>query len=188
MPLPIAETMRKALRATVDRLERPARTIDDTVTRTTGLRMAPDTGAAARAPGLIVGAVAGALGVWGGFSLLTTFASIGLITAGANGALMTLRVAAGLTLSAAMAVGGAAGLAGDTRGAPVLWSAIWGLLIVGFAGIGVQLVLQLPQTGFAYLAAAIAGEIGVFLRVMVLPLVALALLWLRAPERKTPAS
>ena len=85
-PLPIAETMREALHAAVDRLERPARTIDDTVSRTTGLRLAPDTGAAARAAGLIVGVVAGVLGVWGGFSLLTAFASIGLITAGANGA------------------------------------------------------------------------------------------------------
>jgi serine/threonine protein kinase len=186
-PLPIAGAVRKALRAAVDRLERPARTIDDTVTRTTGLRMAPDTKASTRVAGLIVGAVAGALGVWGGFSLLTMFASVGLITAGANGAVMTLRVAAGMTLSAAMAVGGAAGLAGDTRGAPVLWSAIWGLLIAGLAGIGVQLVMQLPQTGFAYLAPAIAGEIAVFVRVMALPLLALALLWLRAPERKTPA-
>ena len=59
-------------------------------------------------------------------------------------------------------------------------------LIAGLAGIGVQRVMQLPQTGFAYLAAAVAGEIAVFLRVMVLPLLALALLCAsRAGEEKT---
>ena len=97
---------------------RPARAIDDTVTRTTGLRLAPDTGAAARAAGLRWELVAGAARRVGR-----------LLAAGhvrqhrpddrrrerrADDAAGRRRADA---VAAAMAVGGAAGLAGDTRGA-----------------------------------------------------------------------
>jgi hypothetical protein len=177
--VPIAETLRAALRITVDRLEHPARAIDATVRRATGWGLPADANLTARPAGLAVGLVAGLLGVWGGFSLFGLFASIGLMTSGAAGALITVRVAAGTLISAAMAVGGVAGLAGDARGGAVLWSAIWSLMIVTLAGVGLQSVVSLPQTGLAFLPAAVAGELAVLPRVLVLPLVALGLLALK---------
>lgn len=182
VPVPFAERVRTTLRPAVDRLESPSRAIDDTVRRVTGLGLASSADASARPAGLAVGLAAGLLGVWGGLSLLGLFASIGMMTAGASGAVMTLRITAGLIITAAMAIGGAAGLAGDTRGGAVLWSAIWSLVIVSVAGIGLQSVVQLPQTGLAFLPAAVAGEIAMLPRVLVLPLVALGLLAWRGPR------
>jgi serine/threonine protein kinase len=178
-PVPIVETLRAALRIAVDRLESPAQTIDVAVRRTTGLSLAPDVHATARPAGLAIGLAAGLLGVWGGISLFGLFASTGLMTAGAGGALVTLRVVAGTLISAAMALGGAAGLTGDARGAPVLWSAIWSLLIITLAGIALQSVVNLPQTGFAFLPAAVSGELAMLPRVVVLPLLAAGLLALQ---------
>jgi hypothetical protein len=181
---PIVETLRHTLRSIVDRLERPARMLDDRVRRITGLTLAPDADAAARAVGLAIGLVAGLFGLWGGWSLLSLFVSVGLTTSGFNGFLMTLRVFAGLVCCAAMTIGGAAGLAGDTRGATVMWAAICGLCAASIVGVTLQTVMQLPQTGLAYLPAAVSGEIGILMRVLALPLLSLALLWLRvSPPR-----
>ena len=173
------ETLRAALRAAIDRLEAPTRTIDGVVRRTTGLILASNIEAAARPAGLALGLAAGLLGVWGGLSLFGLFATIGLMTAGVGGAVVTLRVAAGTIISAAMAIGAAAGLMGDTRGGAVLWSAIWALMIVTLAGIGVQSVVNLPQTGFAFLPAAVSGELAMLPRVVILPGATLVLLALR---------
>ena len=53
--------------------------------------------------------------------------------------------------------------------------------MLSLAGIGLQSVVQLPQTGLAFLPAAVAGELAMLPRVLVLPLLALMLL---AQKRK----
>ena len=104
---------------------RPARAIDDTVRRTTGLSLASDTHAAARPAGLWWASPPACWVYGAAFRCSASSPPPASMTAGASGALMTLRIAAGLLLTAAMAIGGAAGLAGDARGGAVLWSAIW---------------------------------------------------------------
>jgi hypothetical protein len=176
----VPDTLKHTLRTVVNRLDRPARAIDDVVRKRVGVTRAPEADAAARVPGLVVGLVAGLLGLWGGLSMLSFFLSMGVTTSGFNGVVMTLRVLAGSACCATMTIGGAAGLAGDSRGTDVLWASIWALFAASVAGIALQTVMQLPQTGVAYLPAAVSGEIGILMRVLALPLLSVALLWLRA--------
>jgi hypothetical protein len=141
----------RALNRLIDVVERPAAALARVVGRGIGWRLPLEEEASMRQPALVVGLAIGAIG-----ALLYLWSSIagsgaGVPRSGFSSMWWTLRLLGGLLGSMAIGVGAASGLAGDRRGAAVLWSAGWFVMLFTLAGVAVQLACYVPYTALRIL-------------------------------------
>lgn len=178
----IMGAVKKVLRRAMDVVEPLVRGITDVVARKIGLRRAPDDQAPLRTLALWVALVTGTFGalLWC-LPLLLLFMNVFIAMGGHVGtAVVILRLLAGFAGAATFAVGGAAGLTGDRRGASTVWAAGWFLLASNAAGAALQLIAQLMTTELAYMPMAFWGELDVFMKGQAATVLVLGALWMRA--------
>jgi Protein kinase domain len=169
------------LRVVVDLMERPAAIVGDLVAHRTGIALAREEHAAARSGGLITGLIFGLLGTLVCLSLLISPPPYVVPNGGLSSLVWNLRVIGGLAGAVAMAIGGAAGLAGDRRGGAVVWAAGWYVIAFALAGMVVQLVGYLGYTSFTiWLFSDLPMEIWRTVPSLTPTVLVLLLLWARA--------
>ncbi len=188
-PGPVPSPRRDFLSAIVDIIDPPARVVISLIEQRLGLQLAPEAQAAvARKAALIVAAVIGAIGV------LWTMGVINMLSMALSAAtnlpvlVGLLRALIGLAGAAVMTVGAIAGIAGDRRGASVVWATGWALIAVGLAGAMVQVMSYVSTAPVSFVWFFFTSELWNTLQALLPTAIVLGLLWLRSSVRSGVAA
>jgi hypothetical protein len=177
------------LRSIVDLIERPVTLVATLVEQRLGLQPAPEEQAAVPRRGVLIAAVViGALGVLWTLSLLSMLS--GALAAATNMPVLValLRALIGCAGAAVMMVGALAGLAGDRRGAPIVWGIGWLLVAAGAVGGLLQVLTYIPTASAGVIWFFLTSELWATTQALLPTLIVLLLLWLRSSARSPAAA
>src|SRR5581483_864886 len=99
-----------------------------------------------------------------------------------------LRALVGLAGAAVMTVGAIAGIAGDRRGASVVWATGWALIAAGLAGAVVQVMSYVSSAPVSFVWFFFSSELWNTLQALLPTVIVLGLLWLRSSVRSGVAA
>ncbi len=188
-PGPVPSPRRDVFSAILDIIEPPARAMTTLIAQRVGLQPAPeDQAAVARKAALIVAAVIGAIGVLWTLGVINMMSMA--LSAGTNLPVLVglLRALVGLAGAAVMTVGAIAGIAGDRRGASVVWATGWALIAAGLAGAVVQVMSYVSSAPVSFVWFFFSSELWNTLQALLPTVIVLGLLWLRSSVRSGVAA